>query len=68
MVKKLIDIKQVIEEISDDWLNIEGVEGVGQGMENDEDCILVMISSKTKEINEKIPSKYKGFQIHFIET
>ena len=68
MVNKLVDIKQVIEEIRDDWLKILGVEGIGQGKENNEDYILVMISSKTNEINKKIPSKYKGFKIHFIET
>lgn len=67
-MKKSIDIKQIINEISDEWLNIEGVEGIGQGKKNDEDCILVMISSKSKEISDKIPSMYKGFPIQIIET
>lgn len=49
-------------------MNINGVEAVGQGKQNDKDCILVFYSILTREIKELIPPELQGFPIRLIES
>ena len=63
-----LKIEEVIAEIMDEWMNINGVEGIGQGKIDDKDCILVFISMKTPEIEKSIPSEFKGFPVKLIES
>ncbi|MCK4819718.1 hypothetical protein KA005_28385 [bacterium] len=63
-----LKIEEVISEISDQWMKINGVKGIGKGKIDDKDCISVFVKTKTSEIEKAIPRKYKGFVIDFIET
>lgn len=61
-------IEEVISEIRDQWMDIDGVEGIGQGKTDDKDCILVFVSVKTPEIRKTIPLEFKGFTVRVIES
>ncbi len=61
-------IEDVIFNIRDEWLNINGIVGVGQGKEDDKDCILVFVSMKTREIEKAIPSEFKGYPVKIIDS
>jgi hypothetical protein len=63
-----LTIEDVIADISDKWLNIDGVEGVGQGKVDDKDCIWVFASNITPEIENTIPSELKGFSVKVMES
>jgi len=58
-----LSVEEVISEIKDRWMEIDGVNGVMPG----EDCILVHVKMKTPEIQKIIPSEFKGFPVKFIE-
>ena len=61
-------IEKVLQEISESWLNIQGVNGIAQGKIGEEDCIIATVDAKTPEIEQKIPKKYKGFLVQLLET
>ncbi|MBE9541092.1 MAG: hypothetical protein IMF01_02140 [Proteobacteria bacterium] len=63
-----LSIEEVISEIQDQWMDIDGVEGIGQGKTNDKDCIVVFVSLKTPEIKKSIPSTFKEFAVKIIES
>ena len=63
-----LSIEEVISEIQDQWMDIDGVEGIGQGKANDKDCIVVFVSLKTLEIEKSIPSKFKEYAVKIIES
>jgi hypothetical protein len=44
-------------------LKIEGVEGVGIGKFEDEDCIAVYVIEKTAELDEQIPKELGGYKV-----
>jgi hypothetical protein len=50
------------------WIDYEGVEGIGQGQENDKDCIIVFVSCPPAELSAKIPKEVKGFPVVFRES
>ena len=62
-----VNIDEIISEIQDRWLDIEGVDGVWPGKQNDKDCIEVHVRIRTPNIEKKIPAKYKGFPVNIIE-
>ena len=57
------NIEEVMSEISDQWMDINGVVGISQGKIDEQDCIIVGVNIKTPEIEENIPQKYKGFNV-----
>jgi len=61
-------IEKVIQEITDSWMNINGVNGIGQSRIDEEDCILVTVDIKTSEIEKNIPAEYKGFVVKLLVT
>jgi len=63
-----LSIVEVVSEISDQWMEINGVEGIGQGKVNDKDCILVFVRAKTPEIEKAIPPQFKGFTVQVRES
>ena len=63
-----LSIEEVVSEISDQWMEINGVEGIGQGKVNDKDCILVFVRAKTPEIEKAIPPQFKGFTVQVRES
>lgn len=58
-----LSIEEVISEIKDQWMNINGVDGILPG----EDRILVHVKTITPEIQKNIPSDFKGFPVEVIE-
>lgn len=62
-----LNIEEVISEISDEWMTIDGVRGVGQGKTDEKDSISVYVIKKTPEIEKALPSEYKGFAVEIIE-
>ena len=59
-------INDIILEIQEKWMNINGVSGIGDGQTSGKDCILVFVSVVTPEIKKNIPSVYKGFPVNII--
>jgi len=63
-----LSIEEVISEIRDQWMDINGVEGIGQGKVDDKDSILVFVNTKTPEIEKAIPPEFKGFTVRVEES
>jgi len=61
-------IEKVKEEITDTWMEINGVNGVALGEIDGKDCILVTADAKTPDIEKKIPSEYNGFAVKVLVT
>jgi len=58
----IVSIQEILQEIGH-WMDIKGVEGIGEGMVNNKDCIMVFISAENEEIRKAIPSEYKGYPV-----
>jgi len=61
-------IEKVKEEITDIWMEINGVNGVALSEIDGKDCILVTVDAKTPDIEKKIPSEYNGFAVKVLVT
>ena len=61
------NIEEVISEITDRWMSIEGVNGIAAGKADNKDCVLVFVSEKTQTIKETIPLKLKDFPVKVME-
>jgi hypothetical protein len=61
-------IKTVLEENTDFLMSIGGVVGIGQGLCENKDCIQIFVTTKTAEINEKIPKSLAGYKVTIVET
>ncbi|GBC61011.1 hypothetical protein DENIS_1971 [Desulfonema ishimotonii] len=62
-----MSILDIIDEASD-WINHEGVEGVGQGEKDGKECIVVFVSCSPTELSHIIPDHYKGVEVVIRET
>lgn len=58
----IVSIQEILKEIGH-WMDVEGVEAIGQGVMNNKDCIMVFISGENEEISKAIPSEYKGYPV-----
>ena len=61
-------IEQVQEAYTDEWMAIDGVEGTGIGLFEDEPCIKVFSSRPAEELKDKIPSVVEGYPVIIEET
>jgi hypothetical protein len=61
-------IEEAISEVTDQWMAIDGISGVGQGKIGDKDCIEVLVTTKTRKIEDAIPSEFKGFPVRVREV
>lgn len=59
-------INDIILEIQDKWMNINGVTGIGEGETDGKACILVFAREITPQIRKSIPPFYKGFPVNII--
>jgi len=53
------------------WLDSEsviGVEGVGQGLKDGKDCIVVFVSRPPSEISGEIPNEFQGIPVVIEES
>ena len=57
-----IDIARAVDEAGA-WLDIDGVEGVAQGQENGQDCIVVGVSRTVSELRDKLPTTFHGYPV-----
>lgn len=60
-------IEQVVTEAAQ-WMNIEGVAGIGQGKAGRKDCIVVLVRVKTPELEKAIPREYEGYPVRIEEV
>jgi len=61
-------IEEAVSEVTDQWMAIDGISGVGQGRIGDKDCIEVLVTTKTRKIEDTIPSEFKGFPVRVREV
>lgn len=57
------NFKVILEEAQQEWMDLEGVEAVGEGKANGKPCINVYVSKKTDEIERIIPTVYKSVPV-----
>ncbi len=62
-----VEILQAIDE-ADEWLDLDGVEGVAPGEREGKDCIVVFASIDPSELAGRIPTTFKGFPVVIEET
>ncbi len=61
-------IEQVLEDNTDQWLAIPGIEGMGIGLSEGKPCIRIFTSSKIQNMQDKIPSTVEGYPVIIEET
>ncbi len=63
-----MSIIQVVEKATSEWMNIEGVEGVAQSQDGDQDSIMVLISRSKEEMLKVLPKSYEGYPVELLFT
>ena len=58
------DLLKAIDEATA-WLDIDGVEGIGQGIKDGEDCIVVGCSCPPADLEKQIPATFMGYPVSF---
>ena len=61
-------IEQVLEERTDKWMAIPGVEGTAIGLFEDEPCIMILSSVAPQQLRSKIPETLNGYNIVIQQT
>jgi len=61
-------IEQVLEEKSDQWMVIPGVEGTAIGLFEDKPCIMIFSSVAPQQLRGKIPETLNGYNIVIQKT
>lgn len=61
-------IEQVLNEKTDEWMAIPGVEGTAIGMFEGSPCIMVFTSTNPQELQSKIPSTVEDYRVIIEET
>jgi hypothetical protein len=61
-------IEQVLQDNTDQWMAIPGVEGTAIGLFKGKPCIRIFTSSKPQQLKDKIPSTAKGYPVIIEET
>ena len=56
-------IEQVLEERTDQWMSIPGVEGTAIGLFEGEPCIIILSSVAPKKLCAKIPDTLEGYNV-----
>jgi hypothetical protein len=61
-------IEQVLEERTDQWMAIPGVEGTAIGLFEDKPCIMILSSVAPQQLRSEIPETLNGYNIVIQET
>ena len=61
-------IEQVLQDNTDQWMAIQGVEGTAIGLFNGKPCIRIFTSLKPQQLQDKIPSTIEGHPVMIKET
>ncbi|HHP7238064.1 hypothetical protein [Longibacter sp.] len=59
-------IQDALRSAQDQWMDWNGVEAVGQGKADGEDCIVVYVASRDLDVIKSIPAEFQGVpvQVH----
>ena len=63
----ILEFQEAIDDASE-WIEFDGVEGVGQGEKDGKDCIIVFTSYPLSELSGVIPKTFKGFPVVIEES
>ncbi len=61
-------IEQVLEDRTDQWMAIPGVEGTAIGLFEGEPCIMILSSVAPQQLRSKIPETLNGYNIVIQQT
>lgn len=61
-------IEQVLQDNTDQWMAIPGVEGTAIGLFKGKPCIRIFTSLKPRQLKDKIPSTVEGYPVIIEET
>jgi hypothetical protein len=61
-------IQQVLQDNTDQWMTIPGVEGTAIGLFKGKPCIRIFTSSKPQQLKDKIPSTVEGYPVIIEES
>ncbi len=61
-------IEQVLEDRTDQWMAIPGVEGTAIGIFGNEPCIMILSSVAPQQLRSKIPETLNGYDIVIQQT
>jgi hypothetical protein len=61
-------IEQVLQDNTDQWMAIPGVEGTAIGLFKGKPCIRIFTSSKPQQLQDKVPSTAEGYPVIIEET
>lgn len=61
-------IEQILQDYTDQWMAISGVEGTAIGLFKGKPCIRIFTSSKLQQLQDKIPSTVEGYPVIIEET
>ncbi len=61
-------IEQVLEDRTDQWMAIPGVEGTAIGIFGNEPCIMILSSVAPQQLGSKIPETLNGYNIVIQQT
>lgn len=61
-------IEQVQKEHTEEWMAIDGVEGIAIGLYKNKPCIKIFSSKKADNLRGKIPSTVEGYPVIIEET
>ncbi len=62
-----LKLEEALDEASE-WIEFNGVEGLGQGEKDGKDCIIVLVSCPPSELSNIIPITFKGFPVVIDES
>jgi len=61
--KRKMTITEVLKKYTDDWMEIPGVNGTGEGEQDGKPAVIVFVERKSATIEEKIPKTVEGFTV-----
>ena len=62
------NFKKILEEAQQEWIDLKGVQAVGEGKKNGKPCIDVYVSETSAEIERTIPTVYKSVPVNIRES
>lgn len=61
-------IEEVLKDKTNEWMSIDGVEGVAIGEHKGKSCIIIFTSINPKNLQDKIPSSVEGYPVIIEKT
>lgn len=62
------NFQKILEEAQQEWMDIKGVQAIGEGKKNGKNCIDVYVSETTDEIERIIPKVYKSVAVNIRDS